>query len=215
MKTSLSLFAGLSLALFSCSGGDSANNSDSTASTAPEQETVATGGGGCCFTQESDFAPFIPAPNSEFIAKDASFASSFYCGSDEDNKRSSANMSYQMDTLVYSDPLNYKYLKLKIEDWCSKPDELKAKQERQKQGSLDYAKSSTNVTVADVNKAGIYSGYSVVDKTKGNNASSVIINVVVDNRFLVNITGIDHTDLAMATKLLDLIPTDKLAAAGK
>lgn len=215
MKNSVLICIGLSLSLVSCSGDKSDNHNDSVANTVTEQETVAPGGGGCCFIQESDFAPYIPAPTSEFIAKDGSFASSFYCGNDEDNKRSSANKSYQMDTTVYSDPLNYKYLKLEIEDWCSKPDELKAKQERMKQGSLDYAKSSTNVTVADMNKAGVYTGYSVVDKTKGNNASSVIIYIVVDNRFRVSITGIDHTDLVMATKLLDLIPTDKLAAAGK
>jgi hypothetical protein len=217
MKLNLFLSSAFSapVFLFSCSSDETNATERSNDSAAETTENTTPASTGCCFTQESDFAPYFPAPTSVFIAEDGSFASSFHCGNDEDNKRSSANKAYLLDTTVFSDPRNYKSINLDIEDWCSKPDELKAKHDRMKQTSLDYAKTNTNVTVTDMKKDGVYYGYSVVDKTKGNNASSVVIFVVVGDRFKVYIQGIDHTSIEHATQLLDLVPTDKLAGAGE
>jgi hypothetical protein len=209
------LSVGLSIVAFSCSG----NDSDSAAETKPvaagtDKPADPATGGGCCFTQDSDFDPFFPKGNAMIFAREDHPSTNFFCGASDDPKKSSATMSYQIDTVQFSDKLNYKYISLRIEDHSADPSGIQAKIERKTSSSLESAKKNTNVTVKEV-KSDRYTGYSWVDVTKGNNSQNILIEVVVDGRFLVHIQGVDHSRIDLGMELLEMIPVKDLAGKCK
>ncbi len=204
------------LLVFSACSGDNTNSSTvekPEVSSETEKETQSSGG--CCFSVESEFAQFIPKGSSRFITTSDKFSCRFFCEKDQDRPRATASNKYQVDTTVFSDPLNYKYISVEIEDYCGMPDELKAKQERMRKTAMDGGAKSTNITVADIKEDGLYYGYTYLDVTKGNNSQNFLINVVVDDRFRVSVTGIDHTRLDLGMELLKQVPLKELASFGK
>lgn len=181
---------------------------------AVSNEKPAAGSGDCCFKQESDFEKFIPKGN-EMITPFGKGSSNFFCNADDDPKRTTFNVKYQIDKMQYKDPKNYKYISLRIEDYCANPKVMLDKHARMRKTSEDYAAKNPNVKMENLKMDGVYEGYAVVDATKGNNSQNVMINVIVDNRIRIDITGIDHTRLDIAKQLLELIPVKELAAFGK
>lgn len=211
----ISLLSGIALCFFcsACSGGG--ETKEAAAVVPVKEEPKPAAGGTCCFAQESDFEKFIPKGNEMIIPFGKGFSSSFFCKADDDPKRTTANAKYQIDKMQYKDPMNYKFLSLRIEDYCANPEHLKDKQARQRKTAEDYAAKNANVKMENLKMDGVYEGYAIVDETKGNNSQNVTIYVVVDNRIRIHISGIDHTRLDMAKQLLELIPVKELAVFGK
>lgn len=210
--TAIIIVAGLLLT--SCSGDSSTPANANESVTDDASTSSSTSATGCCFTQDADFDPFFPAGNDMIIPASDKLASHFFCGATDDPMKSNALKNYWIDTLQYTKKTGAKDVSLRIEDHSADPSEIVAKIERKKNTALESAKTNTNVTVKEL-KTDSYAGYSWVDASKGNNASNILIEVVVDGRFYVQIMGVDHTRIELGMQLLEMIPMKDLAAKCK
>jgi hypothetical protein len=217
------LIFALLLTLFqACSGNTekstAANASDAATNDQPatdgkssSADNTATPASGCCFTKAEDYEPYIPKGNEQLTlhGKEA-YSTNFFCGNDESNKRSSANSSYQIDKAQTKDPMQAKYLKLQIMDYCANPDNMKQDYDRRLQTAKKGAADNPNVTLAEFNQDGAY-GYKWKDSSKGNNASNVDLWAIAGS-FKIHIQGIDHTRMDMVDMLWGMIPVNQLAS---
>lgn len=206
----------IALSLLNCSpqDGQAAADASQAATTQPElspKKEAPPTSSGCCFTQESDYAPYIPAGDDMLTPHGKkAYASNFFCGPDEDNKRSSATATYQIDKAGTKDPMYAKYLSIQIMDYCAHPEKLKAEMERRSTNDKKFTAENPNVTVTEFQGGAAY-GFRYTDTTKGNNSQNVHLWASVGDRFRIHISGIDHVRMDMVDRLYAMIPIAQLA----
>jgi hypothetical protein len=215
------LFIPCFIAIQSCSSGKPGESTgeSSTSSAAPAEGATKsepakkTAAGGCCFTRTEDFTPFFPTGNKLLTIHGAEeLSANFYCGADDDPRKSQASRKYQIEKEGTTDKMISKFITLKIHDYCSRQDELAAEIERRTTNSERDATGNGKVRFERIEKAGLYKGYTWVDSSPGNNASNVLLYVAVDGRFMIQIQGIDHSRIDAMNQLFEMIPLEKLAA---
>ncbi|TND08086.1 MAG: hypothetical protein FD123_2640 [Bacteroidetes bacterium] len=192
--------------------GCSSETEKKTADKPAEEKAAKAEGKGCCFTKNEDFVPFFPGGNALLTVHGSPEVTvSIRCGADDDPKRSTGNQKYQIDKAGTSDPMKAKYISLKISDYCSDPADLASEIKRRTANAEKAAAGNAKVTFARIEKKDVYSGYTWMDASSGNNASNVELMVEVGGRFRVHIQGIDHNRMDALNQLFEMIPVDKLA----
>jgi len=182
------------------------------ATDAHEEKKSETQNGSCCFQKKSDFKPFIPAGDALLtLHGNDGFTTNFNCAPTEEQPRSSASATYEIDAEKTKDKMYAKYGKLIIRDYCAKPADLASDIKRRRDNAIKYAGENSNITVEDIKSDGIYYGFTYQDITKGNNSQNVHLRAVAGERFLVHVSGIDHVRMDAVKQLFELIPLTELA----
>lgn len=156
---------------------------------------AASAGHDCCFKTVEQAQPFFPAGAGDIrtvVDKPASGA--IACG---ENAVSNFSRRYALRKSEFV---------VRLFDYCSKPDELKADYERRYKNM-----KSQPVEFKDLDGQGVYKGFALFDQK---NKTSYLV-VTVDGRFKLQIQGFEAVALADILQVFEFLPVRNIAKFGR